>query len=164
MPTFRLGHCSIELRFDPLASSSVPAALTAADRQLAWRLYLALQLRPELHGHECPAPALRELLASLEQWLGDWPAAQIDEPNARQLGHALTAVAEFVLRPCLQAPQQPSARPAEPGDAAWPAVRAFLQDLARELARAYRFPDAGLKVPEDLLAAWRDAGTAGAAR
>ena len=142
MPRFQLNECSINLRIEPLSEP-----LVYEDRQLAWRLYLALVTRPALRDDEMPAPELGELIDALRRMLEEWPAARIQAPRAGQLGFVVVTVIETILLPCISQ-QGAKAR-------GWRAVREFCQALAREIAATYGFPDAGANVPKDLLAAWR---------
>jgi hypothetical protein len=142
MPTFRLGECTVELKIEPLTGPLAPA-----DRQWAWRLYLALVARPGLRADELSADELRDFIGALQAMLADWPAAQIENPRPGHLGHLMAAVIELILVPCLVHGRH--------APAAWVSVREFCHALARELASLYRFPDAGANVPRDLLAAWQ---------
>lgn len=137
MPTFRLKDCSLDLRIEPLAGP-----LARADRQCAWRVYLALLTRPALRDERMPEAELRDFVRALRAPLEDWPAAELADPRATHLGHALAAAIEAVFLPCL--------RHASSEAAAWPAVRDFCRALSSELARLYGFPDAGAGVPGDL--------------
>ena len=142
MPTFKLGQCSMDFAIEPLLGS-----LAAADRQLAWRLYLALVSRPAIRGDSFPRDEIFELVSSIRTMLEHWPAAQIEQARTGHLGFQMISVIENILLPCLerggQAPQ------------CWRATREFLAALARDLARIYKFPDAGANLPRDLLAAWQ---------
>jgi hypothetical protein len=142
MPTFRLGECTVDLKIEPLTG-----ALAQTDRQWAWRLYLELVARPALRADELFADDLHDFVGALRAMLEDWPAAQIESPRPGHLGHLMTTVMELILVPCLVHGRN--------APAAWTSVREFCHALARELASAYRFPDAGVNVPRDLLAAWR---------
>jgi len=142
MPTFRMGECTLDLKIEPLTG-----ALAQADRQSAWRLYLALVARPALRADELFAEDLRDFIGALQAMLEDWPAAQIENPRPEHLGHLMTTVIEMIFVPCLVHGRHVPA--------ASTSVREFCHTLARELASTYRFPDAGANVPRDLLAAWR---------
>lgn len=142
MARFQLHDCSINLRLEPLAGE-----LAAADRQLAWRLYLALATRPALRDEEMPEVEVKALVEALRTVLEDWPAARIEAPRPEHLGFVAVTIIETILLPCIRHGQG-----ASPG---WHATRDFCDAFARELARAYGLPDAGTNVPRDLLEAWQ---------
>ena len=140
MVTFQLNECSLNLQIAPLAGEQ-----SVADRQLAWRTYLALIGQPALRRQQFDEAEVRRLIQTLKELVAQWPAAEIEKPDASQLGFVIVTVIEIILIPCLSRAQSADA---------WSAVRDFCHQLARELPRVYDFPDAGANVPGDLLAAW----------
>jgi hypothetical protein len=145
MPIFKLGECLVDLKVEPLTGT-----LAKIDRQLAWRLYLALVARTSLQADELFAKDLGNFIMAQQVALHDWPAAQIEDPRPGHLGHLIAAVIEMILLPCfLRGRDAPTARAS---------VREFCHALARELASLYGFPDAGANMPRDLLAEWQVCG------
>jgi hypothetical protein len=142
MATFQLNDCTMNLQIEPLGGE-----LAAADRRVAWRLYLALATRSALRDDQLPERELRDLIVSVQAMLADWPAAEIKAPRPGHLGFLVIAVVELVLLPCLN----------RASPAGWRAVREFCHAFAREIAQTYGYPDAGANPPKDLLAAWKSA-------
>jgi hypothetical protein len=133
----------MSVRLEPLAGE-----LAAADRELAWRLYLALATRPALRDEQMPEPDLKALVDALRTMLQDWPAAQIQAPQPGHLGFVVVTIIETILLPCIS-----HGRGSPEG---WRATREFCYALAREIANTYGFPDAGTNVPRDLMEAWQE--------
>lgn len=143
MPEFKLGKCSVDLQLERLTGP-----LAEDDRQVAWRVFLALSARPELRCAQASTDDLRAFVRTLVALIEAWPAGKVQPLRPGHLGPLVAAVVELVLMPCL------GERPASPPQ--WDAVQRFCARLAQELAREYAFPDPVAGMPDDLRAAWRD--------
>jgi len=143
MPEFKLGQCSVNLQLERLAGP-----LSENDRQVAWRIFLALSTCPELRHPEPSTEYVRALVGTLASRIECWPAGQVECLRPGHLGPLVCAVVELVLMPCLAERTVSVVQ--------WNAVRVFCARLAQEVARHYDFPDPVANIPHDLRAAWCD--------